>query len=170
MFVAAVSTGNAFGDLLVLTMTALMAVMMVLIRKNRQVSMLPATCLSAFGYALGVAPLADITDVAARDLFWLGLFGTTQFGLGLLLLTIGSRRISATRASLLANLELPFAPLWVWLVYNEVPSELTCIGRAIVLIAVLLDLLPSRKQMSWSTCRAGKRPASVMDESASPAG
>ena len=156
---AAVTTGNVLGDLLALTMTVLMAVMMVLIRRNRRVSMLPATCLSAFACALAVLPLADPTDVTTGDLFWLGLFGTTQFGLGLLLLTIGSRLVSATRASLLANLELPFAPLWVWLVYDEVPSETTCIGGAIVLIAVLLDLTASQVQVSWTTRRRWKSPA-----------
>ncbi len=69
------------------------------------------------------------------------LFGTTQFGLGLVLLTIGSRFISAIRASLLANLELPFAPLWVWLAFEELPSQQSSyIGGAIVCVAELLEL------------------------------
>jgi drug/metabolite transporter (DMT)-like permease len=138
---AALSMGHVLGDILALAMTALMALMMVVIRKNRQVSMLPAACLSAFACAVAVFPLAHPTDVTTLDLIRLGLFGTTQFGLGLLLLTIGSRLISATRASLLANLELPFAPLWVWLAFGEVPSQLTSIGGGIVLSAVLLDLM-----------------------------
>lgn len=140
MFGAALSAGHALGDLLALAMTCLMALMMVIIRKNRQVSMLPAACLSAFACALAVLPLAHPAEVTAREFLCLGLFGTTQFGLGLLLLTIGSRLISATRASLLANLELPFAPLWVWLAFGEVPSWLTCVGGATVLTAVLVDL------------------------------
>jgi len=139
MFGGALSAGHVLGDVLALTMTDLMALMMVIIRKNRQVSMLPAACLSAFGCALAVLPLAHPADVTAPEFIWLGLFGTTQFGLGLLLLTNGSRLISATRASLLANLELPLAPLWVWLAFGEVPSQLTCVGGAIVLIAVLAD-------------------------------
>jgi drug/metabolite transporter (DMT)-like permease len=137
---AALSMGHVVGDILALAMTALMALMMVVIRKHRQVSMLPAACLSAFACAIAVYPLAHPADVTTPDLIRLGLFGTTQFGLGLLLLTIGSRLISATRASLLANLELPFAPLWVWLAFGEVPSRLTSIGGGIVLSAVLLDL------------------------------
>jgi drug/metabolite transporter (DMT)-like permease len=141
---AAFSMGHVFGDILALVMTALMALMMVVIRKNRQVSMLPAACLSAFACALAVYPLAHPADVVTPDLIRLGLFGTTQFGLGLLLLTVGSRLISATRASLLANLELPFAPMWVWLAFGEIPSLLTCIGGGVVLSAVLLDLVADR--------------------------
>jgi drug/metabolite transporter (DMT)-like permease len=140
MFRSAVSVGHLAGDLLAVAMTVLMASMMVIIRKNRHISMIPASCLSALACAAAVLPLAHPGDVMPRDLFWLALFGTTQFGLGLLLLTIGSRLISATQASLLSNLELPFAPLWVWLAFGEYPPLLTCVGGAIVLGAVLLDL------------------------------
>jgi drug/metabolite transporter (DMT)-like permease len=140
MFGAAFSAGNALGDLLALAMTVLMALMMVIIRRNKQISMLPAACLSAFACAMVVVPLAHPGNITTQDFALLGLFGTTQFGLGLLLLTIGSRLISATRASLLANLELPFAPLLVWSVLGEIPSELTCIGGSVIFAAVILDL------------------------------
>ncbi len=137
----ALSAGHARGDLLALGMTALMALMMVVIRKHRHVSMLPAACLSAFACAAAVLPLAHPAAVTTVNLALLGLFGTTQFGLGLLLLTIGSRLIPAARTSLLANLELPLAPLWVWLAFGEVPSQPAIIGGGIVCAAVLLDLM-----------------------------
>ena len=106
MYGGALSGGHGIrvglaGDGLALGMTVLMALMMVLIRQNRQVSMLPAAALSAFACAVCVLPLAQPASVSLRDLLWLALFGTTQFGLGLLLLTIGSRLIPASRASLL---------------------------------------------------------------------
>jgi drug/metabolite transporter (DMT)-like permease len=141
---SAFSMGHMLGDLLALGMTVLMALMMVVIRKNRHVSMLPAACLSAIACAVAVLPLSHPTEVTTADLVLLGLFGTTQFGLGLLLLTIGSRLVSATRASLLANLELPFAPLWVWLAFGENPSSPTYVGGGIVCAAVLLDFMADR--------------------------
>ena len=146
MCAGAFSSGQMLGDLLALIMTTLMALMMVVIRRNRHVSMLPAASLSAFTCAVLVLPLSHPTSVTAVDLGLLGLFGTTQFGLGLLLLTVGSRLISATRASLLANLELPFAPLWVWLAFGERPSQSTLIGGVIVCAAVLLDVLAACKR------------------------
>jgi drug/metabolite transporter (DMT)-like permease len=138
---AAFSVGHMLGDVLALGMAVLMALMMVIIRKNRQVSMLPAACLSAFACAVAVLPLSHPTEVATTDFVLLGLFGTTQFGLGLLLLTIGSRLVSATRASLLMNLELPLAPLWVWLAFGETPSPPTYVGGGIVCAALLLDVM-----------------------------
>lgn len=142
------SRGQARGDLLALAMTILMALMMVVIRKNRQVSMLPAACLSAFACAIIVFPLARPGSVTLEDFCLLALFGTAQFGTGLLLLTVGSRLISAPRASLLANLELPLAPLWVWLAFDEVASPLTFVGGGIVCAAVVLDMAAE-----WRPCR-----------------
>ena len=136
--------GALFGQALGFAMTALLALMMVVIRRNRHVSLLPAACLSAFACAALVLPLASPAAVTAGELAALFAFGTTQFGLGLLLLTIGSRRVPATRASLLGNLELPFAPLWVWLAFGEVPAPAAVIGGAIVAAAIALDLAADR--------------------------
>lgn len=141
---AAAIDGHALGNLLALVMTALMALMMVVIRRHRHVSMLPAAGLSAFACAAIVLPLAQPWSVTGPEFGMLALFGITQFGLGLLLLTLGSRLIPAARASLLANLELPFAPLWVWLAFGELPTLLAGIGGAIVCAALLLDLAAAR--------------------------
>ncbi|SEC33025.1 EamA domain-containing membrane protein RarD [Rhizobiales bacterium GAS191] len=145
MFRTALTAGHLVGNLLALAMTALIATMMVVIRKHRQVSMLPAACLSALACAAVVFPVAHPAGVTGVEFLFLALFGTTQFGLGLLLLTLGSRLMSATQAALIGNLELPLAPLWVWLAFGELPPPSTWIGGAIVMIAVLLDMAAGRK-------------------------
>jgi drug/metabolite transporter (DMT)-like permease len=66
----------------------------------------------------------------------LALFGTTQFGLGLVLLTLGGRWVSATENALLNTLETPLAIGWVWLCFAEVPSATSIAGGAIVVGAV----------------------------------
>lgn len=136
----AVSAGTLSGNLLALAMTGLMALMMVVIRRHHRVSMLPASCLSGFASAAIALPLATPVPETGTAFALLVLFGV-QFGVGLLLLTLGSRRIPAVRTALLANLELPFAPIWVWLAFDEIPSVLTCLGGAIVCAAILLDTL-----------------------------
>src|SRR4029077_8285774 len=122
----------------------LISTMMVVIRRYRAVSMLPAACLSAFLCALVVWPWANPMSATGWTFVNLALFGTTQFGLGLLLLTIGARLISATRSALIGALETPLAPALVWLAFGEVPALATCVGGAIVLAAVLADLLTTR--------------------------
>jgi drug/metabolite transporter (DMT)-like permease len=144
MMDAALAEGHWLGDLFALVMTALLAAMMVLIRHRPAGAALPAAALSAFLAALAVLPWARPFAVEPHDLLLLLLFGVTQFGLGLLLLTLGTRLISATRAALLSALEMPFAVAWVWLALGEVPTVPAAIGGSVVMAAVLGDLLVSR--------------------------
>jgi drug/metabolite transporter (DMT)-like permease len=132
---------HANGDLLAFAMTVLISAMMVIIRSRRRIPMLPASCLSAFASAAAVLPLANPGAASGSDLVYLALFGTTQFGLGLLLLTLGTRLISATQAALIGAVEIPVAPLWVWLGFDEQPPLMTWVGGVIVMAAVLVDML-----------------------------
>jgi drug/metabolite transporter (DMT)-like permease len=136
----ALPEGRLLGDLLAFAMTALMALVMVLIRRKRGVSMLPAVCLSTFLCAAIVVPWARPLAVGGHDLFLLALFGSTQFGLGLLLLTVGMRLVSAPRAALINALDTPLAPLWVWLAFGETPAGATIAGGLIVMAAVVGDI------------------------------
>jgi drug/metabolite transporter (DMT)-like permease len=129
--------GRLAGDLLALGMTVLVAVMMVVIRRYRETSMLPAAGASAFLCALLALPVAAPLAVTAGEMGQLALFGVTQFGLGLLLLTLGTRLVSATESALLNTLEIPFAALWVWLAFGEVPPWATVVGGVVVIAAVL---------------------------------
>jgi drug/metabolite transporter (DMT)-like permease len=139
-------SGRLLGNGLALAMTVLISAMMVVMRHHRDVCMLPAAALSAFLCALVVWPWASPATVTAVDFGWLVLFGTTQFGLGQLLLTLGLRSVSATRSALIGALETPLAPAIVWLVLGEVPAVMTCVGGAIVLAAVIGDLLTNREK------------------------
>lgn len=145
MVVPTLGTGRLLGNLLALAMTFLISGMMVVMRHHRDVCMLPAAALSAFTCALVVWPWANPLAVTGADFGWLALFGTTQFGLGQLLLTLGLRSVSATRSALIGALETPLAPALVWMVLGEVPAIMTCLGGAIVLAAIIGDLLATRE-------------------------
>ena len=132
----AVADGHLFGDVLAFGMAACMAVMMLIIRHRAETPMLPAACLSALLCPVLVWPVATPFSVGAGDMVNLFLFGTTQFGLGLLLLTIGGQMVSATENALLNTLETPLAIAWVWFAFAETPSASSLIGGVIVLAAV----------------------------------
>lgn len=140
---SALAAGAIIGDLLALVATVLMAALMVIVRRRRDVSMLPASCLSAFLAVMLVMPVARPFAVSGADLATLALFGG-QFGLCLLLLTLGTRLIAAPRAALIGSLEIPLAPLWVLLAFGEMPGLMALIGGALVLLAVIADALLSR--------------------------
>ena len=141
----AVTEGHLIGDLLAFGMTICMAVMMLIIRKHRATPMLPAACLSAFLCSLVVWPVASPGSAGPRDIVYLALFGTTQFGLGLLLLTLGARLVSATETALMNALETPLGPFWVWLAFGEIPSHASWVGGATIMGAVSAHILTSSR-------------------------
>jgi drug/metabolite transporter (DMT)-like permease len=132
----AVAEGHLIGDLLAFGMTACMAIMMLIIRQQQQTSMLPAACLSALLCPLVVWPFVSPLAIDMGDMVNLFLFGTTQFGLGLVFLTLGGRLVSATENALINTLETPLAVAWVWLCFGETPS-VTSFGGGIVVMAAV---------------------------------
>lgn len=146
MMGAAASGGRLSGNLLAVAMAVLMSVVLVLIRRHPGISMLPAVGLSAFLCAAIVLPFAQKLSVSGQELLLLALFGTSQFGLGLLLLALGTPLVSATRGALIGVLQTPLGTLWVWLAFAETPGWTTLAGGAIVFAAVISDIAIRRPQ------------------------
>ncbi len=132
----AAARGHLVGDLLALGMTTCMAIMMLILRQRRDTPMLPAACLSALLCPLLVWPFISTQVPVSSDMANLFLFGTAQFGLGLVLFTLGGRWVSATENALLNSLETPLAIAWVWACFGEVPPQSSIVGGIVVLAAV----------------------------------
>ena len=133
--------GSMLGKGLALLMTLCMASFSVLLRKNRNVPMLPAMAGSAFLCSLFSFFAMKTGDLSGHDLLLISGFGILQNGAGLIFYTLGSRKIPAAEATLLAALEVPFTPLWVWLLMGETPVPATLLGGAIVLVALFAHIL-----------------------------
>lgn len=137
MVAGSLGDGSAVGAFLSILMTVAVGLAIVLVRRWRQVSMMPAV-LVAFLLAAGASlPLATPLSVGSSDFVGLAMFGLTQTGLGWVLLTLGARFVPAAETALLGVLEVVLAPLWVWLAFDEVPSRATFVGGGLVLAAVL---------------------------------
>lgn len=130
------SDGGLFGKFLAAIMTLSVAAMATLMRKHREVPMLPAMAGSAWLCSLATFWFAAPLTVTAADLRLIIIFAIVQNAMGLVFYTASTRRLPAADASLLTALEVPLTPLWVWLVLNEVPSPATLIGGPIVLAAL----------------------------------
>jgi drug/metabolite transporter (DMT)-like permease len=129
-------TANHWGDLLALVANGAFAVELVVIRRHRNVPMIPAAGLAALLATAISLPFADPGGVSSRDLVYLMLFGFFQMVLGFTLFTIGSRLIPAVTSALIGALEAPLGPWWVWLAFGEVPAASTFLGGGLVLGAV----------------------------------
>jgi hypothetical protein len=98
-----------------------------------------------------VWPLVSPSGIAAIDLLKLFLFGTMQFGLGLILLTIGGQMISATENALINTLETPLAVAWIWVCFGEVPTIMSFAGGIIVMAAVAAHVWHSSRSNALAT-------------------
>jgi drug/metabolite transporter (DMT)-like permease len=119
-----------------------LAAMTVAIRRHRETSMVAAAAVSNFLGSLVSIPFAQsIASVAPTDVALLALFGLLQVGLGLTFFALGSRLLPSGQASLIATLETPLMPFWVWLAFQEVPALRALAGGALVMGAVVADII-----------------------------
>lgn len=130
---------HGLGLALSVVMTLSFALLVVITRYRRDISMAPAICLSQVLVFAVAAPFADPGSLGSRDLALLAALGIGQIGLGLVFLTLGARLIPAAEVALITLLEIVLGPLWVWLAFSERPSTTTLLGGAIVVTAVLLQ-------------------------------
>jgi len=122
-----------------LLMTASFAMVIVIARHRRDVSMMPATCASQVLVVVVCAPFVTLGSVGGGDWAILAALGVGQMGLGLAFLTIGARLIPPAQVAIISLLEVVLGPLWVWLAYDERPSAATLAGGAIVVAAVVVQ-------------------------------
>jgi len=139
VMLGAPSEGSLAGDGLAFLAALAFAVMVVITRWRRDVSMAPATCLSQVILVAAFLPFATPGDIGGGDVGWLAALGIGQIGLGFMLLTVGARLIPAAQVGLITLLEVVLGPLWVWLALDERPSTLTLVGGAIVIVAIVIQ-------------------------------
>lgn len=140
------SDGGLLGDLLAFGMTCSMAVSIILMRKNPQMSAMAAACIGAIISAMICWPIGSPLDVTGIQVFQLALFGITNSAMGLAFFALGSKRLPAIETALIGALDTPLAPLWVWLAFNEEPGLNTVIGGGIVFAAVIYHVIASQRR------------------------
>jgi drug/metabolite transporter (DMT)-like permease len=129
------------GDLLAAAMTLAIAVMFAIYRRYPETpaagpAVLSSLVLLPFGLAFGTPfsdPLPEIGIMAA--------FGLV-FALASVTLGEGAKRLPAGETALLSSLEVPFAPLFAFLLFAEVPPLLTFAGGLLVLVGVIGTQVP----------------------------
>src|ERR1700751_5481383 len=89
--------GLVFSVITTLTFSAIIVVA----RRNANVSMAPATCLSQILVFAVFAPFAHAGELSGTNLGYVALLGIVQMGLGLFFLSLGARLISAAHVALI---------------------------------------------------------------------
>ncbi len=109
--------------------------------KGEDVDLVPSVLVGGMLSALLTLPLALPLQATAHDIGLLALLGLVQLAIPCTLLVICARVLKAPEISLLAQLEIIFGILLVWLGAGERPAATMLQGGALVLFALVANEL-----------------------------
>ena len=140
-------SGSAYGNLMALVTAFCFSIYAVLVRRNRHIDMLPTLLIST----VLVIAVAGITKhgrlgISMDDLLLCMLWGGVLSGFTSVCFIVASRYIAAAEVTLFMLLEFALGPIWVWLFVNEVPSQWTLLGGALVIAAIVARSLLELRQ------------------------
>jgi drug/metabolite transporter (DMT)-like permease len=145
------ASSDILGIALACLMTVAIAAMTVALRRHKDTPMVAAAALSnLLGSVVSIPFATGIASVTATNLFILAMFGFFQVALGLTLFMLGSRLLPSGQATLIGTLETPLMPFWIWLAFQEVPSSRALVGGALVMSAVIADIVSDRQAQRQS--------------------
>jgi drug/metabolite transporter (DMT)-like permease len=134
--------GSVSGNLLALGIPASFTVSYILLRRS-PASMDPAATamLASLLAAFAMLPFAWPLQWPAADLAVLVTMGVLQTGMGLVLMMLAVHRLSAGELGMVGLLEMVLAPVWVWLLLGERPTDAALAGGVVVVGAVFANQL-----------------------------
>ena len=136
MFADGLIEGRWLGNVAALGVVVSFVIFLLIVRKYRQINMLPATCLGGLVMSFISAFFIDSFVISNHDLVIALLMGCIQFGIGFICFTVATRYILASEVALFALTESILGPIWVWVGVGEEPGLLTILGSIIVFVCV----------------------------------
>ncbi len=133
-----ISGGTLFGNLVALTIPISFSILVMIIRKNPSLDLVPAIWYASIFSVIYSLTMVKDFNFSHHDIFMGFLLGVPQLGLGFICITIGSRTTRAVTIGLLMLTETIFAPFWVWLFINELPPASVFIGGSVIILAIIL--------------------------------
>ena len=140
-------TGSLNGNLAALAIPINFSILILIIRKYPKVDMIPAIFYAGIFSCIYGFLLLEGINISPKDVWLSFLLGVPQLAFGFIFITIGSRTTPAVMVGLLMLMETIFAPIWVWLFYNEIPPTSVLIGGLIIISAVVMKSLDYNKKV-----------------------
>jgi drug/metabolite transporter (DMT)-like permease len=134
------TTGTFFGDLLALGVALMTAIALTVIRKsgkNVVTSLAVGSLASALVASLWAAPLA----LSLAGWGWLGLNGLIAIPIASALIALGPRYLPAPEVAMFFLLDTFLTPVWIWMIFGELPTLVSMIGGSIVIVTLIAHSL-----------------------------
>ncbi|MDH3739969.1 MAG: DMT family transporter [Hyphomicrobiales bacterium] len=139
-----VNIGNPLGDFLALGVSLTLAVILTIVRRSgTDQSMSPA--FGSLMAAMAVIGFSSPGSLEVASWGWLALNGLIVIPLSSALLMLGPRYIAAPVVAMFFLLETVLTPVWMWLIFNEVPTVRSMIGGVVIVLALLAHSIWSLK-------------------------
>ena len=132
------SSGSFFGNLVALAIPINFSILVMIIRKNKNLDMVPAIFYSGIFSVIYGLILSESFVFTSHDILMGFFLGVPQLAFGFICITIGSRSTPSSTIGLLMLSETLCAPIWVWLFLNEIPPYSVFIGGAVIILAIIL--------------------------------
>lgn len=139
MFSGSTGAGSVYGNLLAVSIAIAIAVQTLFARRHHGLRMETSVIVAAFVAGLVALPLALPLEATTRELGIMALFGGVQLAGALVLYFQAARFLPAPVLIFVVLIDAVFAPIWVWLAFDEVPGNPTFAGAGIILAAVLVN-------------------------------
>ena len=143
-----ISGGSLIGNLAALLIPINFSILIIIIRKNPHLDMVPAIFYSGIFSAIYGFILSESLIISQKDLGLSFLLGVPQLAFGFIFVTIGSRTTPAATVGLLMLTESIFGPIWGWLIYNEIPPTSVFIAGAMIITAVIIRSFEKTKPVT----------------------
>lgn len=142
-----ISVGAALGNFLALFSALLYSLFVVIVRYRQDRDMTPVVAISGVVALLycAVATGGEL-GVSWHDVGLCALWGGVVAGLGHSLFVIAARRLTGGEVTFVMLLEFVLAPIWVWLIVNEIPTWTTMVGGAVVMTSLALWTVSASRQ------------------------
>ena len=131
------SSGSFFGNIVALAIPINFSILVMIIRKNKNLDMVPAIFYSGLFSIIYGLILSESFVFTSHDILMGFFLGVPQLAFGFICITIGSRSTPSTTIGLLMLTETVFGPIWVWLFLNEIPPVSVFIGGVIIILAII---------------------------------
>jgi DME family drug/metabolite transporter len=139
------SSGSFFGNIVALAIPINFSILVMIIRKNKNLDMVPAIFYSGIFSIIYGLILSESFVFTSNDILMGFFLGVPQLAFGFICITIGSRTTPSATIGLLMLTETLFGPIWVLLFVNEIPPVSTLIGGSIIILAIIIKSFDKKK-------------------------
>lgn len=141
IFSSQLGSGDFIGNIYALICVNFFSLSFVILSHYTGVNRLAVTAIAGFSLAVISSFFVSSFYINEQTLYILLFTGIIVTSISRVLMGIGTKNLPASEVSLLMIIETVMAPIWVWLVLKEVPSNSTFVGGAIILLTLILNSL-----------------------------